>query len=215
MVVLTMYVLASYVFMGASSTVDEREEIEAEAKFWVPASPRNQLVVSIVFAIMGAYSGNQAANIISRLVSNNHIPMPGTLICNATFSLLGLSLNIMQMRDGLWGDSLILRAFSINFCGAASLFARHASDNRQLYTKKPRRLKQVGLNIVVNLMFATLVFLIALEIERLLDIPVDTGVKVGPSGLGDEMQEDFALSVVEPVDVLADAIASETDGEEQ
>ncbi|EED91961.1 predicted protein [Thalassiosira pseudonana CCMP1335] len=129
--------------------------------------------------------------------------------------LLGLSLNIMQMRDGLWGDSLILRAFSINFCGAASLFARHASDNRQLYTKKPRRLKQVGLNIVVNLMFATLVFLIALEIERLLDIPVGTGVKVGPSGLGDEMQEDFALSVVEPVDVLADAIASETDGEEQ
>ena len=82
------------------------------------------------------------------------------------FGLLGLTLNMMKLIDVSWGDSLLLRGFALNFCGAASLFARHASDNRRLYTKKGGGRRQAMVNVTANIIFATIVFWVAFEIEE-------------------------------------------------
>jgi hypothetical protein len=55
-----------------------------------------------------------------------------TLLCNGIFGMLGLTLNIMKISDRSWGDSLLLRGFAINFCGAASLFARHTAEHSEI-----------------------------------------------------------------------------------
>ena len=73
----------------------------------------------------------------------------------------------MKARDEAWGDSLVLRGFAINFCGAASLFARHASDNQRLYTRKGRGgLRRAAINVTANVFFASLVFWVAFETEE-------------------------------------------------
>ena len=91
-----------------------------------------------------------------------------TLICNWFFGLLSLTLNIMKLRDISWGDSLLLRGFAINFCGAASMFAKHTSDNRRLYTaKKGKGSRRAAItNMTANIIFATIVFWVAFEIEE-------------------------------------------------
>jgi len=160
MTCLVGYVLLSYMYLG-------EEDIDSDEgnHFWIIATPRNQLVVSTVFAILGAYSGHWLANIISKSLKYRPIPME-TLVCNALFGMLGLSLDAFKLSDVSWGESLILRGFAINFCGVASLFARHASDNQRLYGKKWRGLAIVWINIVANIVFATLVFWAAFEIEQ-------------------------------------------------
>ena len=94
-----------------------------------------------------------------------------TLVCNLLFGMLGLSLNVMKLIDASWGDSLILRGFALNFCGAASLFSRHASDNRRLYTRKvgrgaSSRRRALMKNMSANIIFATIVFWVAFEVEE-------------------------------------------------
>merc|ERR1712086_98031 len=123
MTCLVGYILLSYMYLG-------KEDIDSDAgkEFWIVATPRNQLVVSTLFAVFGAYCGHLLADIISNSLKYPLIPME-TLVCNALFGMLGLSLNAFKLSDVSWGESLILRGFAINFCGAASLFARHASDN--------------------------------------------------------------------------------------
>ena len=164
MMALTAYILISCAFCEKQNA----GESETDSKFWVASTPRDQLVASILFSLGGAYAGNFSANAIARMLNYPSIPL-GTLTCNAIFALLSLSLNIMRLSDDTWGESLVLRAFSINFCGAASLFAKHASDNRELYAKRPKGLHRMGINVVANLVFATMVFWIALEIEELLN----------------------------------------------
>ena len=84
-----------------------------------------------------------------------------------------------MLGDESWDDSLCLRAFALNFCGAASLFARHASDNRQLYYgNKKDGMRLAGINITANILSATLLFWIALEVEILLN-PDATNKKSG------------------------------------
>lgn len=162
MTCLVGYILLSYMYLG-----EENIDSDTGKEFWIIATPRNQLVVSTVFAIFGAYGGHWLADIISKSQSLKYplIPME-TLICNALFGMLGLSLNAFKLSNVLWGESLILRGFAINFCGAASLFARHVSDNRRLYAKKWKGLWRAWINMVANIVFATLVFWAAFEIEQ-------------------------------------------------
>ena len=152
----TIYILASYVYIEAT---------EPKQKFQMESSPSNQLLVSILFAIGGAYTGN----IVSKLAPRNTKLPIGTVICNATFSLLSLSTNLLQAIDPLWSESLMLKAFSINFCGAASVFSRHISGLSLLYSTSSKRSRLVLLNVMINLLFAALVYWIALEIEVLLN----------------------------------------------
>lgn len=167
------YVLLSYISLGREILKESDDDDEegkgpmpkgADESLWVLPTPRNQLAVAIVFAILGAYGGNLFAGIISMKLRHPLIPME-TLICNGLFGLMGLTLSVMKLRDDKWGDSLILRGFAINFCGAASLFARHASDNRRLYSKKGTSgFRRAVINMTANIAFASVVFWVAFEI---------------------------------------------------
>lgn len=64
----------------------------------------------------------------------------------------------------------MLRAFSVNFCGAASVFSRHISGLSVLYSRSSKRSRLVLLNVTLNLLFAAMVYWIALEIEVLLHV---------------------------------------------
>eukprot|EP00584_Thalassiosira_punctigera_P015568 CAMPEP_0172549490 /NCGR_PEP_ID=MMETSP1067-20121228/18562_1 /TAXON_ID=265564 ORGANISM="Thalassiosira punctigera, Strain Tpunct2005C2" /NCGR_SAMPLE_ID=MMETSP1067 /ASSEMBLY_ACC=CAM_ASM_000444 /LENGTH=375 /DNA_ID=CAMNT_0013336881 /DNA_START=112 /DNA_END=1239 /DNA_ORIENTATION=- len=160
---LLCYILLSYLYLGGEN-IEDSDEV-GDKKFLVTATPRNQLAVSTIFAVLGANVGHILANIISKSLKPSLIPME-TLICNALFGLLSLSLNAFKLSNISWGESLILRGFAINFCGAASLFARHASDNQQLYAKKWGGLRQTGINIAANISLSSLVFWVAFEIEE-------------------------------------------------
>ena len=151
---MTIYILTTYVYI---------EMTEPYQKFWAEKSPSNQLVASVIFAVGGAYTGN----IVSKLSpKNTQIPI-GTVLCNTTFSLLSLSMNFLRGINPLWSESLLLRAFSINFCGSASVFSRHISGLSLLYSKSSKG-RLVILNVMVNLILAVTVYWIALEVEILL-----------------------------------------------
>lgn len=164
MICLGGYIILSYIYLGEENIESSTDDGGGE-KFWVAATPRNQLVVSSMFAVLGAYIGHLLVDMISEKLRHPLIPME-TLICNGMFGLLGLTLNMMKLIDVSWGDSLLLRGFALNFCGAASLFARHASDNRRLYTKKGGGRRQAMVNVTANIIFATIVFWVAFEIEE-------------------------------------------------
>ena len=164
MICLRGYIILSYIYLGEENIESSTDDGGGE-KFWVAATPRNQLVVSSMFAVLGAYIGHLLVDMISEKLRHPLIPME-TLICNGMFGLLGLTLNMMKLIDVSWGDSLLLRGFALNFCGAASLFARHASDNRRLYTKKGGGRRQAMVNVTANIIFATIVFWVAFEIEE-------------------------------------------------
>ena len=153
LLVVAIYIFTTYVYI---------EMTEPYQKFWTEKSPSNQLIASVIFAVGGAYTGN----IVSKLSpKNTQIPI-GTVLCNTTFSLLSLSMSLLGGINPLWSESLLLRAFSINFCGSASVFSRHISGLSLLYSKSNGRL--VILNVMVNLILAATVYWIALEIEILL-----------------------------------------------
>ncbi|KAL7442546.1 hypothetical protein ACHAXM_008442 [Skeletonema potamos] len=174
MMLLILYIMVSYIFLNKGGTQDL---IEGK-QLLIASTPWNQLSLSIIFAVLGAYAGNKVADDITpKFIESSVLPM-GTLICNAFFGLLGLSLNCMRLSDESWEDSLVLRAFALNFCGAASLFARHASDNRNLYGKNKDGLRLAGINITANILFATLLYWVALEMEILLN-PEATNKKSG------------------------------------
>ena len=196
MIGLASYVLLSYMYLGEEnlegSSSDDGGDGGAEeggtdgrsgagsaaaaangTKFLVAVTPRNQLLVSTAFAVLGAYVGHHLADVISKSMRGHPLIPAETLVCNALFGLLGLSLDAFKLLDPTWGDSLMLRGFAINFCGAASLFARHVSDNRRLYAKRWRGLWRAWINIAVNVMFATIVFWVAFEIEEW-ERPTDT-----------------------------------------
>jgi hypothetical protein len=155
MVLASIYIFVSYVYV---------ELTEPQQKFWSEATPSNQLVVSILFAMLGASTGN----IVSKLAPANSQFPTGTVICNATFSLLSLSTNLLRVMNPTWSESLILKAFATNFCGAASVFSRHISGLSLLYSTSSKRSRLVLSNVLVNLLFAGMVYWIALEIEVLL-----------------------------------------------
>jgi hypothetical protein len=165
MIFLVGYALLPYFYLGGGILEDPDDKGEDIDKFWITATPRNQLAISTVFAVVGAYVGHELATAISKSTRHPLIPME-TLICNGFFGLMGLTLNGMKLRDRSWGDSLLLRGFAINFCGAASLFARHTSDNRQLCTKKRRGPRRAAINMSANILLAIVIFWIALEIEE-------------------------------------------------
>ncbi len=175
MVLLVLYIIASYAYLDRGG----KQDLIEGKQFWIASTKWNQLSLSIIFSVCGAYAGNKVADDITpKFVESSVLPM-GTLICNALFGLLGLTLNFMRLSDESWDDSLSLRAFALNFCGAASLFARHASDNRQLYYGiKKDGLRLAGINITANILSATLLFWIALEVEILLN-PDATNKKSG------------------------------------
>ena len=90
----------------------------------------------------------------------------GTLICNSLFALLGLALNACALRRRRWVRSVPLQAFSQSFCGAASAFAGHTNDTRELWARAgPSRAMH---NLAANLGGAVVVFLVAVELERML-----------------------------------------------
>ena len=165
MIFLVGYVLLPYVYLGGGILEDPDDKDEDINRFWITATPRNQLAVSSIFAVMGAYVGHELATSISMSTRHPLIPME-TLICNGLFGLMGLTLNMMKLRDRSWGDSLLMRGFAINFCGAASLFARHASDNRRLFAKKKVGHRRAAINMCANVLLAMVIFWIALEIEE-------------------------------------------------
>lgn len=155
MAIISIYIFTSYFYI---------ELIEPQQKFWAEVTPSNQLILSIFFAVGGAYTGM----FVSKLSPNNtQIPI-GPLICNAAFSLLSLSTNLLRAINPIWSKSLMLKAFAINFCGAASVFSRQISGLSLLYSRSSKRSRLVLLNVTVNLLFAAMVYWIALEIEVLL-----------------------------------------------
>ncbi len=166
MIALTIHILFSCAFTEATVEIDDPDEHD---KYWVAVTPRNRLIVSMLFATGGAYTGKFIRTIIAQYMHNSTIPI-GTLCNNAIFGLLGLSLNIMRLRDTSWAQSFLLRGFALNFCGGASAFVGHTADNRDLYVnhKHSNGYQRMFLNILVNLMFAIMIFLIAVEIEGLL-----------------------------------------------
>lgn len=155
MISLTIYILVSYLYLQMT---------EPHQKFWTDVTPCNQLIVSIFFAVGGAYTGN----IVSNLAPKSTNVQLGTIMCNVTFSLLSLSLNVFRAKNPLWDESLVLKACSVNFCGAASVFSRHISGLSLLYSTSSKRSRLVLMNVFVNLLFATMIYWIALEIEILL-----------------------------------------------
>jgi len=161
---LSGYIILTYIYLGEEN-IEESDDKGKE--FWIIATPRNQLWISSIFAILGAYIGHILVGIISDKLRHPGVPME-TLICNWFFGLLSLTLNIMKLLDISWGDSLLLRGFAINFCGAASMFAKHTSDNRRLYTaKKGKGAQRAAItNMTANIIFATIVFWVAFEIEE-------------------------------------------------
>lgn len=155
MVLSSIYIFISYLYI---------ELTEPQQQFWAEATPSNQLIVSILFAMLGASTGN----FVSKLAPTNSQYPIGTVICNATFSLLSLSTNLLRAINPIWSESLMLKAFATNFCGAASVFSRHISGLSLLYTTSSKRSRLVLYNVMINLLFAAMVYWIALEIEALL-----------------------------------------------
>lgn len=90
----------------------------------------------------------------------------GTLVCNTLFACLALLLNLLSLRQKVWQRSVLLQAFSGSFCGAASAFAGHSSDTRELW--KSAGPARALLNSAANLCFALIAFTLALHLERLL-----------------------------------------------
>ena len=169
------YVVLPYLFLGSETldedptdVLDSNNDINEDVhKFWIKATPRNQLAISTFFAVAGASVGRALASIILSLSMIHHalIPME-TLLCNGIFGLLGLTLNLMKIYDRSWGDSLLLRGFAINFCGAASLFARHTADNRRLCSEKRGGSRRAVINMAANIVLAMMIFWIGVEIEE-------------------------------------------------
>jgi len=166
MIFLAGYVLLPYFYLGGGILEDPDDKGVDVDKFWIAATPRNQLAVSTVFAVVGAHVGHESATAISKSTRHHPLIPVETLMCNGFFGLMGLTLPAMKLRDRSWGDSLLLRGFAINFCGAASLFARHTSDNRRLCTKKRMGPRRAAINMGANVLLAMVIFWIALEIEE-------------------------------------------------
>jgi len=165
-IALTMHIIFSCACTEGTVEIDDPDE---HGKYWVAVTPRNRLIISMLFATGGAYTGRFIRTTIAQYMHKSTIPI-GTLCNNAIFGLLGLSLNIMRLRDVSWAKSFLLRGFTLNFCGGASAFVGHTADNRDLYVnqKHSKGYQRMLLNVLVNLMCAIMIFLIAVEIEGLL-----------------------------------------------
>jgi len=172
------YVVLPYLFLGSETLDEDPTDVlldsngdiineDVQHKFWIQATPRNQLAISTLFAVAGASVGRALASIILSLSMIHHtlIPME-TLLCNGLFGMLGLTLNLMKIYDRSWGDSLLLRGFAISFCGAASLFARHTADNRRLCSEKRGGSRRAVINMAANIVLAMMIFWIGVEIEE-------------------------------------------------
>jgi len=131
--------------------------------------PSNRLLVAMSFSVMGAATGNAVGNLVDEVLANPSSTIPrGTLVCNSLFAALSLSLQAATLHCTKWQRSVLLTSFAGSFCGAASAFAGHASDTRNLY-------RELGLaaalaNVLANLALSALPFVIALELERLLTL---------------------------------------------
>ena len=177
--VLVGYVVLTYVYIGGE-LIEDGEEGEdgssAGTLYVITPTPRNQLVVGIFFSVIGAFVGNFLALAISKSMAYRHTIVPAETLCNnALFGLLALSLNLLTLWEKTWAESLVLRGFAINLCGAASLFTRHVSDNRRLYYS--RKKTGLQLNALANMVLASMVFWLAFEMEELLHPSEDSGVK--------------------------------------
>lgn len=163
------YVLLPYLFLGSEILDEDPIDLldsdgnnsEDVHKFWIKATPRNQLAISTLFAVVGASAGRSLASIISLSIQHALIPIE-TLLCNGIFGVLGLTLNMMK----IYNRSLLLRGFAINFCGAASLFARHTADNRRLCGEKRGGPRRAVVNMAANIVLAMMIFWIGVEIEE-------------------------------------------------
>ena len=80
MICLGGYIILSYIYLGEENIESSTDDGGGE-KFWVAATPRNQLVVSAMFAVLGAYIGHLLVDMISEKLRHPLIPME-TLICN-------------------------------------------------------------------------------------------------------------------------------------
>ena len=127
----------------------------------------NRLLVSMAMAIAGAASGNVIGNYVDDvLLTTGELVPRGTLVCNTLFALLGISLNLASLRRSVYKRSVLLQSFAGSFCGAASAFAGHSSDQHSLF--KSKGLRAAAQNSAVNLLLSCAVFFVALEVERLL-----------------------------------------------
>lgn len=177
---LLAYIGGTYVLVAAdvsdfsdADATDSRELSQLPALFSFLDAGENRLLVAMVCSIAGAATGNALGN----WVDNSLVPggvvlgsVPaGTLVCNTVFALLGVSLNAATLRGGVlpkWHRSVLLQSFAGSFCGAASAFAGHASDARYLY--RTNGASTALKNSLVNLALSTVIFFLALEIERML-----------------------------------------------
>ena len=171
--VLIGYVVLTYVYIGGDQLLGEDV---AGTLYIITPTPRNQLLVGIFFSVIGAFVGNFLALAISNSMAYRHTIVPVETLCNnALFGLLALSLNLLTLYERTWAESLMLRGFAINLCGAASLFTRHVSDNRRLYYS--RKKAGLRLNVLANMILASIVFWLAFEVEELLQFSEDSGVR--------------------------------------
>jgi hypothetical protein len=174
---LVVYIVLPYFFFLGNDILNEDPPTDTDSnndnnledvhKFWIKATPRNQFAISAFFAVVGASMGRALSSTISLSIHHNTLIPMETLLCNGIFGMLGLILNIMKISDRSWGDSLLLRGFAINFCGAASLFARHTADNRRLYSEKKRGgPRRAVINMAANIGLAMMIFWIGVEIQE-------------------------------------------------
>ena len=169
LVAVISYIVATYMVVAAGLeefvNVEDKEGDDLPALITLLDNDASRLLVAMTCSIIGATTGNAVGNLIDSKFSGDRVPR-GTLVCNTLFAALALSLNAMTLRFAPYKRSVILQSVAGSFCGAASAFAGHSSDLRQLY--KTKGAQAALTNALANLGLAALVFFVALEIEGLL-----------------------------------------------
>jgi len=180
----TAFVVGTYVSVFEDIAAFEDAELIGEqghrpALLAVFNAAHSRLLVAIAFSIAGAHVGNWLGDAVdgsreddaSSAATGKVTVASGTLVCNLTFALLGLSLNAATVRHARWSHSVLLQSFAGSFCGAASAFNGHATDSRNLLAQKDSTAIVDALkNALANLVPSVLVMLVAYELEVLLAI---------------------------------------------
>jgi len=169
------YVIATYVSVrnrfAHFEDSDSFHDQEQPSLFSLLDAEHRRLLVAIVFSVAGARCGNLSGDYVDTVASRGSATITiarGTLVCNAMFALLGLSLNVATLHRAPLARSVLLQSFAGSFCGAASAFNGHASDASALLAQHTGGRSDALRNMLANLVLALLVFAIAYELESLI-----------------------------------------------
>ena len=191
LMVITAFVIGTYVevLKGIKDFEDSDVFVEDQGSLLTfMSAEHNQLLVAIAFSIAGAWTGNLMGDYIdghTSSVGEEPTVARGTLACNVTFALAGLSLSAARLHHPRFGRSVLLQSFAGSFCGSASAFNGHATDATDLIGRKHAGWVAAFKNSLVNLVFSVVIFFIGCELEAhlagrdALDVNRDGFVGVG------------------------------------